>query len=281
MRSASVATLASLPLFMMGCFSADITVKLNPDGSGTIVQRLMVNSSLRVQMKTMMSGFAKQGGEPQIPAGSSKLIGLFDEGEARAQATKMGEGVSFVSSREVKTDTMEGRESVYAFNDIRQLKISEKPGSSTLQGMGTVQEGTSGKETVFRFQKLESGHALLTIVSPIAQHNERSETVAEPKSKPGAPSPEQLEQARRMFEGMRFSLVIDVQGSVIHTNSPYLDGSRVTILEMDFSQLLSNENLLKEMSSMKSDSLEDARNFLKNVKGFRVNLEPEVQVEFR
>jgi hypothetical protein len=58
MRSASVATLAILPLFMMGCFSADTTVKLNQDGSGTVVQRIMVNSDMLALMQNMMSGLA-------------------------------------------------------------------------------------------------------------------------------------------------------------------------------------------------------------------------------
>ena len=51
---------------------------------------------------------------------------------------------------------------------------------------------------------------------------------------------------------------------------------------MDFSELLSNEPLLREMAARKRESmtLEDAKPLLKNLKGFKVNLDPEVQIEF-
>jgi hypothetical protein len=59
-----------------------------------------------------------------------------------------------------------------------------------------------------------------------------------------------------------------------------VEGSKVTLLEMDFSQLLKNEDLSKQASFFNGQSLEDAKALLRQVKGFKVNLEPEVQIEF-
>ncbi|MCI0624239.1 MAG: hypothetical protein L0387_21775 [Acidobacteria bacterium] len=75
-------------------------------------------------------------------------------------------------------------------------------------------------------------------------------------------------------------MAIDVQGSLVKTNSLYQEGTRVTLLEMDFSELLSNEALLQQAAMMKGQTLDDAKELLKGLKGFKINLDPEVNIEF-
>jgi hypothetical protein len=50
---------------------------------------------------------------------------------------------------------------------------------------------------------------------------------------------------------------------------------------MDFSELLSNEAMLRQLAAKQAQSwtLEEAKALLKDLKGFKVNLDPEVQIE--
>jgi Trk K+ transport system NAD-binding subunit len=78
---------------------------------------------------------------------------------------------------------------------------------------------------------------------------------------------------------VNIEIALDVAGAIVKTNSPYVEGSKVTLLEMDFSQLLANQTLLEQVAE--PDSIEEAKKMLQGVKGFKVNLDREVTVEFR
>src|SRR5947199_4655115 len=80
-------------------------------------------------------------------------------------AAKMGEGVTFVSSRKIKTEQVEGFEATYAFKDITKLRISQKLGTPGPNEPGTAPDD-DGEKTMFRFAKLPNGHSLLTTIFP-------------------------------------------------------------------------------------------------------------------
>jgi hypothetical protein len=100
------------------------------------------------------------------------------------------------------------------------------------------------------------------------------------KTKAEKPDPQQLEMAKKMLDGLHISIDLDVApGHIVKTNSPYVEGSKVTLLEMDFSQLMTNDKLLSEVAE--PSSIEEAKRLLQGVKGFKVNLDREVSVEFK
>jgi nitrate reductase NapAB chaperone NapD len=70
-----------------------------------------------------------------------------------------------------------------------------------------------------------------------------------------------------------------VAGAIVKTNSPYVQGSKVTLLEMDFAELITNDAVLGKLAN--PESIEDAKQMLKGVKGVKVNLDREVMVEFK
>ena len=71
-------------------------------------------------------------------------------------------------------------------------------------------------------------------------------------------------------------MAVEVQGNLVKTNSVYQEGTKVTLLEMDFSELLSNDTLLQQAAAIKGQNLEEAKELLKGLKGFKINLDPEV-----
>lgn len=281
MSKVSAAVLLSVLIFSLAaCVASDTLIKINSDGSGLIVQRTLMKTEMIAQLRVMMEGMVRQMAGPSSGTSDVQMPEIFGEKEAAAKAAKMGSGVTYLESRKLKTGDMEGVEAAYAFRDVTQLRLSEKPEAPSIPGLQGVSSGKNG-ETIFRFSRRPNGNSLLTAMfaqSKPAGPAVKDDSAERPTST--QVNPKQLEQARKMFDGLRIAMAIEVQGNLVKTNSPYQEGSKVTLMEMDFSALLSNEALLSQMAATKGQSLEQAKELLKGLKGFKINLEPEVTIEF-
>lgn len=256
-----------------GCITALTSIKLRPDGSGTIEQTLSMSAAAASQFAEMAQGFggaAPNAKKPETPE-------FFSEKDMKEAATKYGEGVVFVSSKPIKTADRVGRIATYQFDDITKLRIDQKPQSGEMPGASS----SKGKEDVlFRFAKQPSGTSQLTVVFPEAKLEQaRKDATTGKDGVKKSPEPGQLEMMKKLFDGLKVAIDVDVLGTIVKTNSPYVQGSRVTLLEMDFSQLLANEQLMSQIGE--PGSIEEAKQLLKNVKGFKVNLDREVTIEFK
>ncbi len=276
MRLAKLSGLLVLLFGMTGCISSTTVVKVKPDGSGTIVRTTTMNSQMVAQMKQMVAEMAKSMGSTQ----SSESGDFFSEKEAIANAAKMGEGVKYVSSEKIKTSEAEGIRATYAFTDVTKLRIDEKPNTPGPPGAAMATLQSDSGQTAFRFTKLGSGNSLLTVVIPQKKEAKEASTAKlnAPEQSSADVPPEQLAQMKEIFKGMKISMAVEVDGRLVKTNGAYVNGPRVTLLEMDFGQLLSDEGKLRAMSKIKS--MEEAREALKDLRGFKIELGPEVTIEF-
>lgn len=266
-----------------GCVTSDTLIKLNRDGSGIVIQKTLMSSEMVSQLAYMMQEIGKQvtGNEPAER--QAKEPEFFSEKDARARAAKMGVGVRFVSSRKIASAGMEGQEATYTFRDVTQLRLSQKPEAPSIDGPQPNSAATASEAT-FRFSKLPNGHSRLAAV--LASPGSRSQRTTPkdlevtPSGALKSPTAEQLEQAKKLFAGLRISMAVEVQGRIVKTNSVYQEGAKVTLLEMDFSELLSNDAMLQQVAAIKGQNLEEAKELLKGLRGFKINLDPEIQIEF-
>ena len=254
-----------------GCITALTTIKLRPDGSGTIEQAMSMNAATAEQFASMTKGLSDAAGEGQ----EGQPGEMFSEKEMKEAATKYGEGVVFVSSRPIKTADRVGRVAIYEFADISRIKINQKPDAAEAGAAA----GGKAEDVLFRFSRQPSGNSVVNVVFPepkfdAAKGSPAGDTATTSEAKP--PDPAQLAMMKTLFEGLRVEIGLEVLGTIVKTNSPYVQGSRVTLLEMDFSQLLENDQLLSKVAQ--PGSLEEAKQLLKDVKGFKVNLDREVVV---
>jgi hypothetical protein len=260
-------------LTFSGCISLTTVVHVQPDGSGTVTQTTV----LQPAMVEMLSGFAAMG--QQEPG--AKPPDLFPEKDLRSKAAQMGPGVTFVSSRKIKDARGEGVEAVYAFKDVSTLRIQEKP-SPPSGGMPAPAEAEGDTGPKFSFQHLPNGHALLTIIPEKGKKTKEpaKEKAAERTSKE-PPSPEQMAQVKKMLKGMHIAIEVDAGKKLVRTNSPYVNGNRVTLLDLDFEALLTNPDKLRELVAMgQPESLEEAKKALQGVPGIKIALEPKIEIEF-
>jgi len=281
---------------LVGCLQVDTLIKVKPDGSGTIEETVMMSKEM-VQMMTgmmqqMMEGMAEgmeEGGEEPSAKQPEKeqaqeSFDLFDEAKLKQEVGDMGEGVTYVSGKKISTDTFEGYEAVYAFTDINKLKLNQNPSDNVPSGPS---EGDSEeKEEYVTFHFKRGKPATLSVKLPEGNPDEKDD-VAKPDetAEPSADEQQQaammLAQMKNMFKGMKIAMAIEVEGDVVETNATHVEGSRVTIMELDFGKLLEMPEKLVQFSQLQPETVEDAKAFMKDIPGFKVDMNKELMVKFK
>jgi hypothetical protein len=265
-----------------GCLSSSTLVKLKTDGSGTIEQTLLMNARA---LESAGQTLAKAIGAEAQESAESPPPQSFDDVMKRADfakvARELGPGVRFVSSTPLTSGDMQGAKIVFTFDDISKVAMSPV-------GVAPLPAGDrDNAAALFRLSRTPTGDSVLTIDIPDAA--ERGNETA-PSDEPASPEeedaqkqqvpPEMLEMMKQMMAGLRFDLAVEVDGRVVRTNSDFVAGSRVTVLELDFDQLVQQQDALKTLPTL-TPGMNFARmkSVLKDIKGLKFT-EPPVTIEF-
>ena len=118
------------------------------------------------------------------------------------------------------------------------------------------------------------GHALLKIVVP--QVPVGGVDIASPSSQ--FPSADQIAMLKPMLAGAHLAIAVEPTGRLVHTSSPYVTGQRVTLVDVDVDSLLSDDTLLQRLQAARTR--DETKAILKNVPGLKINLDPEITIEF-
>lgn len=273
---------------LTGCITFLTQINVKGDGSGTMVQTITMNPE---QIKESMEGIAKQMGanmtESKEPAkdkpATKPAEDPLKESDLKDKAVDMGTGVTFVSAEKIDTKTAAGVRVTYAFKDINLLSVNPKPAAA----MGTEGAGASSKDALkFRFNRMQNGNAVLTVVLPESKPKSEipKEQTATPPPAVSTGEPDQnMSMMMQMFKGLHMGIAVNVEGKVVKTNSPYVEGSKVTLMDIDFDPLLSNEKGLKTLNEKMEKTMGDDRKMmeaLKGIKGLKITTDPEVSIEF-
>jgi hypothetical protein len=259
MRRISLALLVAIA--SSGCLRSTTLIDLRPDGSGTILQETALNSQALGMMKGMAAANQPGGAPPD----------LFGEEQAKKTAAMMG--VTFVSGEPFKTGELEGYRSRFRFDDITKIKMNMEPGASGMSG--------ASKQPPFAFTfDRRPASSLLTIQMPQPTPGDKGPLPSLPGGMPGADDPAQAAQAlammKMMMKGMFVNVAMNVDGRIIKTNAPHVEGSRVTLLEIDFDKLLTDETALKKLQAASASDLKA----IAKVPGVKIVSDPQVQIEF-
>ncbi len=272
-RRAGAAVCVLAAVFVSGCFQSSTLTKMKPDGSGSIEQTITMNADALAQLSAMAAmGDSKDKKSPDKD--------IFSDADARAAASKMGQGVTFVSAQKIDTPDHKGLKAIYAFTDIRKISLEEMSAPSGLSSDAPGGPSAKDPPLTFKFNQLPGGHSVLGIVQPGVEKAMTS-TSTSPAPKPDQADPKMAAQGMEMMKAFLKGLKVDLAVQVDHlvkTNSTYVDGGTVTILSMDFDKVLADPKALERMNNAKT--LADSKQLLKDVKGIKINVQPEVTIEF-
>ena len=233
MKLAPAILAALLAVFCFtGCLQMEKIVKLNPDGSGTVVETLIIPKTALATLQQM----AGAGGKP---------LDIFDEAKLKQAASQMGAGVTFVSGQKLSSDAGEGFVATYAFTDINQLKLDQNP-IEAMPGP-TGQPGPNQKKEPIVFHFTKGSPAELSITMP------------PPEFKPKPPQPAGAEDMamlvmQKMLKDLKITFALEVPGTIGETNAEYHEGSRVTFMEVDFNKVLDDPAKFKALATANPQS---------------------------
>lgn len=243
--------LALVPAVLLtaGCLQGQRVIKVNPDGSGTIVDTV----TLGAQAKGMLAGLEQMDKTPAAEKKAKKKAKL------EAKAAQMG--VTLVSFE----DTKEGGERLtWSFKDVSKIRIDPTP---------TVSSSDSDNDKdplTFRWAHTPASNTL-TVVFPKGKPGEKREP---PKDEDAAQG---MAMMKGMLAGLKMSTLLEVNGKIVKATSPYVSGSTVTLLDIDFDRI--DEAGLKALSAA-DPSQPPSPELLQKVKGVKAS-SGEVVIEFK
>jgi hypothetical protein len=257
-------------LLCSACLRSGTTITVRPDGSGTIDQELGVNA----QSIAMLKGFATSTSEQKEATGS---VEIFGPEQARKLADQMG--VRFVSGEPIKTADIEGFRAHYVFDDITQVKM--KMTQDATGGLGSTGDAVSEPPFGFDFERRGTSSILTIRMPQQGTGGAGALSPLGPLSKlPGggsANSPEgaqALGMMKMMMRGLFVDVTLAVDGRLVKTNAPYVTGSQITLMQMDFDKLLESDTGLQKLQQAS-----DPRS-LQDIPGLKVVTDPTITIEF-
>lgn len=247
---------------LAGCLQQSQVIKLRPDGSGT----LEVTATVTRKMADMMGAPTKS--TPQSVGQQQKL-----EDEIRLSASRYGE-VTLLSTEMIDTAEHAGVRAIYGFNDITRVKLRGTPDPPIPQ-LGGPKSQEPADSVSFRFATRRDGTKVLTVVSPDGspnKHKDRPTKKADNRD---------VAEMKEIFSGMKFAGWIEIEGTVVKTNSPHREGGKVILYEFDFDQILTDPEGFNKLVEANPGSLQEAKGSLANIKGVKLTFEPEIVIEFK
>lgn len=262
-----------LLLFLSGCFQIERVINVNKDGSGTIEETVLMSQDFINQMKQMTAGFG--GGKSEEKTDESSY---HDVEALKRDATKMGEGVKYVSSKPLERDGKLGHFVIYSFKDITKIKVDENPADNMMSSSGM---GKDKEDMSFKFKKGKTSE--LTIIFPQEDVEDDYEDIKyeeKPESN-STVSDQDIKMMKAMYTGMKISVKVVVDGKIVYTNATHKNGNVITLTEMDFDVIMKNEKAFKALTGSNNSTDEEMKRSMQKFKGFKADMNEEVIIKFK
>ena len=244
-----------------GCFQMTTQLKVKADGSGTIDHRMIYSTRALAQMRGLAS--LRGGGKPV------EIVDPLSEQQARDIVASLGPGVSYVTSTPIESPGSKGREATYAFNDVTTLRVSTQPAAPPGVSLGGQSTASATESVTFTVEHAAGGNTILHIHVPEPGF---LDTLSTPQVSG------QLGLLKQMLGGAHVLLMVEPEGTLVRTSSPFVEGGRVTLLDIDLDEILQDETLIPRLQAAKTR--EEGKEILGKAKGLKINWDRDITVEF-
>ncbi|MCC6162926.1 MAG: hypothetical protein IT182_06215 [Acidobacteria bacterium] len=273
MRTLKLAVLALVATWTVACISVDSVIKVKADGTGTIEQTMLVNASA-MGMMSMMGGDDKDAAKKVDPAT------MFSKEKLAAEAAKLGEGVTFVSSEPATSGEMSGVKAIYAFKDFNALRMTtslpdmEKVGGSSGSGKGE-------RLPMVLTRRGDTALITLDLLDQMGKADAKKSGEAKAEGKQEMPK-EMMAMFAPMFKDMRVAISVEPVGTLVRTNATHVQGKRVTLFDVAFGELFADPQGMEKLEALgDSPSIDQLRTALKGMKGIKINDVEKLEIELK
>jgi len=251
MKIIKLTILLFIPVILFsGCIKVNSNVIINKDGSGILEEQVLMSDMVITMMNEFMSSF-----------------------QDSTSAPEEGEGVKYVSGEEIKIDGWQGYKAIYSFEDLNKIKMETDPNTK----VENPQDDGQATE-YFSFKFIPGEIAELIIDRPdLSSKNQNEEISVETDSE----NQELDDNLIKMMDGMTMTISLEFNGEIVETNASFVDGSKVTMLDIDFSEILKNKESLEMFKKNPPDNLDEMKAIVENIPGMKVEFQKPVIVKFK
>lgn len=258
-------------ILFSGCLKVETKLIVNKDGSGRINETVLMSKTF----VNMINSFAQSFSDSTEP--EQQEFSLFDEEKLKNSAGDYGEGVRYVSGEKVSNEGWEGFRAVYTFSDLNKIKIEPDPDEKVDLGMSS--EETTGDEEYYYFKFIPGDVPEVIINRPdieadLSVNKDETEQQEEGDGELG-------EEFLQMMEGMKVSVAVQFEGDIIETNATYVEGSEITLVEMELSEMMKNKEEFKKFKEKEPENLDEMKEFVDKFPGMKIEFNKPVTVKFK
>ncbi|HSP88686.1 MAG TPA: hypothetical protein VLN45_11170 [Ignavibacteriaceae bacterium] len=261
-----------LAFSITGCIELNTQININPDGSGTVEETVLMGTEMVKMINEFMTGFASD-------TVKQEEFKLYKEEDLKNKVTEMGEGVKFVSGSEIKMENKEGYKVIYSFSDINKLKIDQSP-DSKIPDDDSEGEIKEKKYVTFNFTKGDVSE--VKIKMPLKNDDEEEEKEEnESETENDSTFEKDLSEMKFFMKDLSISISVNVNGEITETNALHREGTTVTLFSLNFGELLNNTEKLKELSKINPNDIQELNEVVKDIPGVKIDINDPVVIKFR
>ena len=245
----------------MGCISSGVTVKVNKDGSGEIIQTF--------QIKRDFVGFLSMTEEPTDP-------NLIDREALELTAQSMGEGVTLTKVVPMPDNSpYAGYTAYFKFKDISAIKVSASPSTSP-----EAVDDENNDWVSFDFNKGTTSKLTMYISGITDEDTDESQNPEDSEELEASADAGLGDQLKEIYKDMHYWMTFEFNGKITDTNASFVDGSKITIFDMNFEKIVENDELFKKVTNDDPGSMKEYKEELASA-GVFIDDQEKIVVSFK
>lgn len=120
---------------------------------------------------------------------------------------------------------------------------------------------------------------MLTIIFPEEKMEKEMESEAVEMS--DSAMSDQVDKMIEMFDGMKISFNLFVDGDMQETDASYVDGNKVTLMHIDFAELIKNKDVLMAMEKSSNMTRAGFKEMTASIPGIKLEAKEKIIVKIR
>ena len=258
--------------FLSGCLQVDTKISLNNDGSGTIEETVVIKSTVINMMKDFAMAFDST---------KANDFDMFKESEIKDKASKYGEDVKYISSEKVVVDGYEGFKALYSFADINKVKINPSPEDKMPFGDEFKNKEEKPVDDDLKFNFTKGNPSILVIDFPKPKMDDEVDTDSTYTAvEDSAFNEDALQKITEMFDGMKINVSLNFNHPIVETDASFVDGNKITIMQVDFSEVIKHKDVLENLQKTKPETMEQFKEAIGDLPGVKIEFKDKVTIKF-
>ena len=258
--------------FLSGCLQVDTKINLNNDGSGTIEETVVIKSAVINMMKEFAMAFDST---------KANDFEMFKESEIKDKASNYGEDVKYISGEKVVIDGYEGIKALYSFKDINKIKINPSPEDKMPFGDEFKNEEEKPVDDNLKFNFTKGNPSILVIDFPKPEMKDEVDIDSNDTEVEDSTFNEDAQQKIiEMFDGMKINVSLNFNNPIVETDASFVDGNKITIMQVDFSEIIKHKDVLENLQKTKPETMEQFKEAIGDLPGVKIEFKEKVIIKF-